>query len=59
MPLSAIDPAALASLTPQQLADLALSADREARAALRRDEVHAALAHASERDELAALFVRK
>jgi len=46
-------------LTPQQLADLALSADREARAALRRDEVHAALAHASERDELAALFVRK
>jgi len=59
VPLSAIDPAALAPLTPQQLADLALSADREARLALRRDDTAAALAHVSERDALAALFVRK
>ena len=59
MPLSALDPAALASLTPQQLADLALSADREARAARRRDDAAAAGEHVRERDELAAIFVRK
>lgn len=59
MPLSAIDPAALAALTPQQLADLALSADREARLALRREDTAAAGEHVRERDELAAIFVRK
>ena len=59
MPVSTLDPAALARLTPQQLADLALAADQDARRSRARGDVTAAADHASERDNLAALFLAK
>ena len=56
MPVSGLDPAALASLSPGAIADLALSADQEARRARKAGRLADAAAHDREAERLAALF---
>lgn len=56
MPISALDPHALARLTPGELASLALSADQEARRAKAAGRDADALEHAAERDRLCVLY---
>ena len=56
MPVSNLDPKALASLTPNDLASLALSADQEARRARRAGDAEAALRWDTESARLAAAF---
>lgn len=57
MPVSNLDPKALACLTPGQIADLALAADQEARRARKAGNVDAALRWDAESTRLAAVFV--
>lgn len=59
MPISNLDPAALARLTPGELASLALSADQSARLARSRGRLDDAAAHDREADKLAALFRKR
>lgn len=56
MPISNLDPKALAKLTPNDLASMALSADQEARRARRAGNVDSALAWDAESARLAAAF---
>lgn len=56
MPASNLDPKALARLTPGQIADLALQADQEARAARKAGNIEAALRFDEESVRLAAAF---
>lgn len=59
MPISTLDPAALARLTPGEIASLALSADQSARHARAMGRLDDALAHDEESSRLAQLFRRK
>ena len=56
MPISNLDPAALAKLTPNDLASMALAADQEARRARKSGNVDAALRWDEESARLAAAF---
>lgn len=56
MPISTLDPASLARLTPGELASLALSADQSARLARSRGRLEDAAAHDREADRLAELY---
>lgn len=56
MPVSNLDPKALACLTPGQIADLALQADQEARRARKAGDVDAMLRWDEESARLAATF---
>lgn len=56
MPVSTIDPAALAILTPGAIADLALSADQSARRARKAGRLAEAAEHDKEAERLAAIY---
>lgn len=56
MPVSNLDPAALAKLTPNDLASMALAADQEARRARKAGDADAAKRWAEEADRLADVF---
>lgn len=56
MPVSTLEPGALARLSAAELADLALSSDQEARRARRAGRLADAAAHDTETERLAALF---
>ena len=58
MPVSALDPKALARLTPQQIADMVLSLDQERRRCLRRGWVAEAAECQAEIDRLVPVFQR-
>ena len=59
MPISTLHPGALAGLTAAQVADLALSADQEARRARKAGREADAAAHSAETERLAEIFRRK
>lgn len=56
MPVSNLDPKALAKLTPNDLASMALAADQEARRARKAGDIDAALRWDEESTRLAAVF---
>ena len=56
MPISNLDPKALAKLTPNDLASMALQADQEARRARKAGNTEAALHWDAESARLAAAF---
>jgi hypothetical protein len=58
MPVSNLDPAALARLTPNDLASMALAADQERRRLLKAGDLAAAAAYAEESARLADAFQR-
>ncbi len=56
MTVSTLDPKALASLTAGQIADLALSADQEARRARKAGRLADAAEHDKEAERLAGIY---
>ncbi len=56
MPVSNLDPKALAQLTPGALADMALAADQEARKARKAGDAERASLWDAEAERLAAVF---
>lgn len=56
MPVSHIDPRALAKMTPQQIADLALQADQESRRLARAGDAAAAALWEQESAQLCAVL---
>jgi len=59
VPVSTLDPAALARLKPAELADLALSSDQEARRLRRAGRPEEAATADRESEALATMFRRK
>lgn len=59
MPVSTLDPRALATLKPGELADLALSADQEARRLRKAGRLAEAAEYDDESARLAALFTQR
>jgi hypothetical protein len=56
MPISTLDPSALARLTAGEIASLALSADQSARLARERGRLEDAREHEREADALCAIY---
>lgn len=56
MPISTLDPRVLRTMTPGQLADLALQADQESRRQMKLGQMQAAREWAAESERLAEAF---